>query len=370
MATTKITANLIKDDAIGSAAIADDAITTAAIVDGAVTTAKTSGLTDDKTLREMQLEIADVKGTALNFGEGQADAYDSDTLATKTNATYDATNDYYHNPAETTLTPTSSDWTERGSGASYSSGVVNVTASGSVYSSSGLLTGDFTFEFKMSSTTSDWVVIGVFDTAEDPTSGSYQQAGMDAMTNSFYFSAGTPWIKKGSTSLDTSSWANTSDTFQIRRISDVISIYNLSTTTQIYAFSGTYSQDMRAAIGGGGSITASNIELTYGSGAANMTLVNNALTASSAPSTGFITVQAQPVDSITINTDLKAEISRDGGTTWTQVTLVAGATNSSFISYAGSVDISSQPSGTSMKYRVTTLNTKIIRVSGVVLRWS
>lgn len=201
MATTKITANLIKDDAIGSAAIADDAITTAAIVDGAVTTAKTSGLTDDKTLREMQLEIADVKGTALNFGEGQADAYDSDTLATKTNATYDATNDYYHNPAETTLTPTSSDWTERGSGASYSSGVVNVTASGSVYSSSGLLTGDFTFEFKMSSTTSDWVVIGVFDTAEDPTSGSYQQAGMDAMTNSFYFSAGTPWIKKGAPHL-------------------------------------------------------------------------------------------------------------------------------------------------------------------------
>ena len=101
-----------------------------------------------------------------------------------------------------------------------------------------------------------------------------------------------------------------------------------------------------------------------------MTLISNALTASSAPSTGFITVQADPVDSVTVNTDLKAFISRDGGSNYSEVTLAAGATNSNFINYEGSVDISSQPSGTSMKYKVTTHNTKEIRVSGVVLRWA
>lgn len=153
--------------------------------------------------RAMMLELADLKGVALNFQEGQADAFDSDTLATKTNATYDAANDYYHNP-----------------------------------------------------TTAD-----------------------------------------------------------------------------------------------------------------NMTLINSGLTASTAPSTGRISVQAEFVDSATVNTDLTAEISRDDGTTWTAVTLSAGASNGGFTLYEGSADISGQPSGTSMKYRVKTLNAKEIRVSGVVLRW-
>jgi len=100
-----------------------------------------------------------------------------------------------------------------------------------------------------------------------------------------------------------------------------------------------------------------------------MTLINSGLTASTAPSTGRISVQAEFVDSATVNTDLTAEISRDGGTTWTAVTLAAGAVNGGFTLYEGSADISGQPSGTSMKYRVKTLNTKEIRVSGVVLRW-
>jgi hypothetical protein len=101
----------------------------------------------------------------------------------------------------------------------------------------------------------------------------------------------------------------------------------------------------------------------------DMTLINSGLTASTAPSTGRISVQAEFVDSATVNTDLTAEISRDGGTTWTAVTLAAGAVNGGFTLYEGSADISGQPSGTSMKYRVKTLNTKEIRVSGVVLRW-
>tara|TARA_Y100001973_G_scaffold97767_1_gene154342 strand:+ start:5453 stop:6070 length:618 start_codon:yes stop_codon:yes gene_type:complete len=106
------------------------------------------------------------------------------------------------------------------------------------------------------------------------------------------------------------------------------------------------------------------------SSSTNMTLINAGLTAASAPSTGRISVQAEFVDSATINTDLTAEISRDGGTTWTAVTLTAGATNGNFIMYSGEATISAQPSGTSMKYRVKTLNNKNIRVSGVVLRWS
>ena len=100
------------------------------------------------------------------------------------------------------------------------------------------------------------------------------------------------------------------------------------------------------------------------------TFVSPAYTATATPTKGYITVQAQFVSSSTINTDLTAEISRDGGSTWTAVTLAAGSTHSSYTLYEGGVDISGQPSGTSMKYRLKILNAKVIYISGVVLRWS
>ena len=375
---------------VGTTALADSAVTLAKLnptgSDGQVLTSTggstapayevvSSGVSRSDG-RHMMLQIADLQGQALNFPNGFADPFDSDTIgSTSTNETYDASNDYYHNPSTQTLTPAASDWTQRGSGATLSSGSVATTSSGSAYSASNLLTGDFVFQFQMSSVVSDHMVIGVFDGAADEVAhavsdGEYQQAGMNAMDDSFFFSAGPPWIKKGSSTVDTSTWANTSNTFQIRRISNTISIYNLSTTTQVYAWSGSYSADMRAAVGGGGSTTASSIIFTYTITPPNMTLIPAAATAASAPSTGYLAIQADPVDSITLNTDLKGEISRDNGSNWTQVTLSAGATNGDFTIYGGSVDISGQPSGTQMKYRVTTLNNKEIRISGVVLRWA
>tara|TARA_R100001443_G_scaffold45195_1_gene58199 strand:- start:4927 stop:6495 length:1569 start_codon:yes stop_codon:yes gene_type:complete len=102
----------------------------------------------------------------------------------------------------------------------------------------------------------------------------------------------------------------------------------------------------------------------------NMTLVSGAMTADTAPTTGRISVQAEFVESATVNTHMTAEISRDGGTTWSLVTLTAGATNANFTMYSGEAALSSQPSGTSMKYRIKTLQNKRIRVSGAVLRWS
>jgi len=107
--------------------------------------------------------------------------------------------------------------------------------------------------------------------------------------------------------------------------------------------------------------------------AANLTLVSNAFTADATPSTAVVGVQVVENESITINTDLTAEVSRDGGTTFTSCTLVLnttlGATGTKYYESA-STDISSQPTGTSMVYRVKTLNTKDIQVHGVTLKWS
>ena len=105
----------------------------------------------------------------------------------------------------------------------------------------------------------------------------------------------------------------------------------------------------------------------------NMTLVSEAFTAQSAPSSAIIGVQTVETDSITINTDLTAEVSRNGGSNFTQCTLSLqsslGATSTKYYESA-STDISSQPSGTSIKYRIKTLNNKNVAVHGVALKLS
>ena len=55
--------------------------------------------------------------------------------------------------------------------------------------------------------------------------------------------------------------------------------------------------------------------------ASGMTLVSNTQTAQAAPTEGRLMLYEEDVDSITLDTDLKGYVSRDGGTTYTQVTL-------------------------------------------------
>ncbi len=104
----------------------------------------------------------------------------------------------------------------------------------------------------------------------------------------------------------------------------------------------------------------------------NMTLVSNAFTADSAPATGRIHVQVKENEAITVNTDLTAEISRDGGTTWTTATLALKETlaDGTKAYEDDDLDISGQPSGTSMKYRHKTLNNKDIEIHGTVGQWA
>ena len=76
----------------------------------------------------------------------------------------------------------------------------------------------------------------------------------------------------------------------------------------------------------------------------------------------------------TINTDLKAYVSRDNGTTYTQGTLVnQGTTGGHTIVTFSDLDISGQPSGTSMRYKIETLNqgaSKDTRIHAISLGWS
>ncbi len=107
----------------------------------------------------------------------------------------------------------------------------------------------------------------------------------------------------------------------------------------------------------------------------NLTLVSNATTAEAVPTKGdLVLTYSDGAGTATVNTDLKAYASRDDGTTWTQLTLASqGSTGAHTILSAHDLDISGQPSGTDMRYKITTHNqsvTKETRVHAVSLGWS
>ena len=102
------------------------------------------------------------------------------------------------------------------------------------------------------------------------------------------------------------------------------------------------------------------------------TIVSNAFTADSAPSTSRIVVFQENVDTPTLNTDIIASVSRDGGSNFTNVTLVdegyvVGSSGQRIL--AGLVDISGQPSGTSMRWKLALAN-NASKIHGVSLAWA
>lgn len=128
--------------------------------------------------------------------------------------------------------------------------------------------------------------------------------------------------------------------------------------------------------GGGGSwgaVSGSDaIFEIYGSAtlSSDMELISEAQTAEVEPKTARIVLFEEDVEAVTINTDLKAYVSRDDGTTWTQITLTdEGDYGSGKRILTGQAGITAQPSGTDMCYKIETLNSKLLKIHGVALTW-
>ena len=126
--------------------------------------------------------------------------------------------------------------------------------------------------------------------------------------------------------------------------------------------------------GTNGEDTIMSMQLT----SAAMTLVSNATTAEAVPTKAdLVMTYSNGAGTATIGTDLTAEVSRDNGTTWTSFALSAssdqGETGGHTILTKHDLDISSQPSGSSMRWRIKTLNqtiSKETRIQAVSLGWS
>ena len=131
--------------------------------------------------------------------------------------------------------------------------------------------------------------------------------------------------------------------------------------------------------GNGGAGSDGLVILSYTTGEllkiADLTLVSNAQTAESAPTTGDLVMTiSNGAGTTTPNTDIKAYISRDGSAYSSAVTLVdQGDTGGHTILTANGVDLSGITSGTSMRWKITTHNqtsAKITRIQAVSLGWS
>ena len=102
------------------------------------------------------------------------------------------------------------------------------------------------------------------------------------------------------------------------------------------------------------------------------TIVSNAFTSTSVPTTSRIVVFEENVATPTLNTDIVASISRDGGSTFTTATLsdsgyVTGSSGQRILT--GTATISGQPIGQSMRWKLALAN-NAVKIHGVALQWA
>ena len=123
-----------------------------------------------------------------------------------------------------------------------------------------------------------------------------------------------------------------------------------------------------SSIGGAGIVIIKYTPLVAG----DLVLISNAQTAATAPATARISIFQQDVTSApTLNTHVKAYASRDNGTTYTQITLAdQGDYASGQRVLSGSVSVAGQPSGTAMRYKITTHSSYDMKFHGICMTWA
>ena len=144
--------------------------------------------------------------------------------------------------------------------------------------------------------------------------------------------------------------------------------------------SGTFAVVIGAGGAGSASVTARGVSgadttVDAPAGILDMTLQSTDTTAEAEPDNAdMVTLIENAAGTATINTDIKGYISRDSGTTFTQGTLVdegSWGTNKKILAFHD-LDISAAPSGTSMCYKIETLNQaadKDTRIYATSLGW-
>ena len=233
------------------------------------------------------------------------------------------------------------------------------------------VSGDFDFTFTLDTSGTIRWRLGMLDS-----SGTFDANGITNRGGLKQSSKDSFWINpddddvyfKDTVELSTATFS-LGDRIRIKRSSGTFSL--IQNGSEIHEWTNTSTADMQVifwhANGGG---TVDLVEVGDTVLVANMTLISDTVTAETQPDEAKIVILHEPVDTVTLNTDLKAFASRNGGTNWTQITLAdEGVFDGSINVLTGDADISGQPAGTSMEYKIETLNNKEQRLHGTALQW-
>lgn len=311
----------------------------------------------------LALEIADLKGTRMGMVGGVADSFDDETgIATKTNVTYDAANDWYLPTSVGTLPA----YTNTG-GTGNRTSIITVTstlvpAGASTGAVSQLVDGADANTFFWGAQ----AVAGLVIQFDFGASASYIITEARSRTNA----GGADGVWQWQGSNNATSWTNIGATVTLN--GSQTKVYSeLSGNTTAFRY--------YRLLGVSGSIAGNNyqyefefkigtaVSVTYN----NLTLVSVDYPVASVPSTARIALQLADALTLTPGTDFTMEVSRDGGTSMTAVALALSMPSFGGAKmYEGAVSLSGQPSGTTMKWRLRTLTNKNIIASGVVLQQS
>ena len=310
----------------------------------------------ESNIRLISLLTAENFGDRINLVNGIADPYTDETdidIATSVNESYDASGDFYEGTSGTSVVgdgvgTNSGDFTLGGGLGAARNGNTSETAANSALTSSS--SGDSFYQVDWGAgndkVITQFEIWGPNDAAFFSTASGTAKLQGSANASSWNDLSAADALPTGASAQDTITATDTSTAYRYHRI-----VMNSGSTNV-----------RRIA----------ELRFTEQNPPSDLTLVSNSFTAESVPSTGRIHIQIRENETVTVNTDFTAEVSRDNGTTWTLGTLVKVADLAdSTVAYEDSdVDISGQPTGTSMKYRIKTLNNKDIEIHGTILQWS
>lgn len=329
--------------------IDDGAVTTAKIAAGAVTADKVaSGVIADQLARDMAASalaytLAQNDATSITGSIGRfylSDDFETDSLATKTNATYNATGDYYGNPGTPSeVEPNGTvfgNMTGQGGLAAAFDNNTNQTQAQSAY-----LSGSNNYVGKSFTTGQNITQVKVYASSDAFGFGGLS----NATTITIYGKNGAPSAYNDGTVIG-SEPSFTPAASQIKTIAcDDTTAY-----THVWA-----------AINQNNDTSCAELEYFVAGTPINMTLAPTAVTLTTAnPSDLAAYVVIDPQEAITVGTDIVMTMSIDGGTTdatgtWTKVGDIGVKEL-----YRVEADVSAQ-TGSSLTYEITTANSKEIQ---------
>ena len=100
----------------------------------------------------------------------------------------------------------------------------------------------------------------------------------------------------------------------------------------------------------------------------NMTLISNATIAEAVPSQARIVIFEEDIDAVTLNTNIKAYVSRDG-INYTQIILTDEGHYEAGKRIISGLALITSVSGTNIKYKIQTFNNKSLKLHGTAVQW-